>query len=130
MASGVNTAELDLLRDQKFESIFLQRGVTCEPEFSQDRTRRPVALLRDLYPRKHTSAHDDNAFRAGDRMFESMSLQRRVSGELRIGSTQEIERPSSRDRGRGNQSGSFPCGPSRFDQAWTWSGKVAEGAAA
>jgi hypothetical protein len=30
-------------RYYKFESISLQRGVTCEPEFSQDRSSRPKA---------------------------------------------------------------------------------------
>ncbi|HWO87074.1 MAG TPA: hypothetical protein VNN75_11385 [Stellaceae bacterium] len=28
---------------RRFESISLQRGVTCEPEFSQDRSSRPIS---------------------------------------------------------------------------------------
>jgi hypothetical protein len=33
-------------RDRQFESPFLQRGVTCEPEFSQDRSSRPISRGR------------------------------------------------------------------------------------
>jgi hypothetical protein len=55
LCPALNTAELDRLRDQKFESGSLQRGVTCERHGERRKPNRPPVRFR----RRGTMIHQD-----------------------------------------------------------------------